>query len=123
MLECRACKSIFRSFVNFFPHKRGFCRMESQESNESSLPSSPKKIGLRRMNIAKHVFKKIEVIEITGDDPSALAFVHTLPSHRREAAADRDGTQRIFLPTMMYDGSDIPPDRVLLPRLQVNAAR
>ncbi|KAK6764455.1 hypothetical protein RB195_024684 [Necator americanus] len=68
MLECRTCKSIFRSFINFFSHKRGFCRSETCENKNGHFPpSSPKRIvGLRRTNLSKHVFKKLGVAEISG---------------------------------------------------------
>ncbi|ETN83278.1 hypothetical protein NECAME_07466, partial [Necator americanus] len=79
MLECRTCKSIFRSFINFFSHKRGFCRSETCENKNGHFPpSSPKRIvGLRRTNLSKHVFKKLGVAEISGINEVSFLF----PSH------------------------------------------
>ncbi|KAK5983659.1 hypothetical protein GCK32_007372 [Trichostrongylus colubriformis] len=134
MLECRVCRSIFRSFVNFCSHKRGFCRSEAHESRrkESSKARddtlAPKKgASLRRTNLAKHVMKKVDVAEIPGhaEDAAKPSYVHTLPAIRREVIAVMgvDGTTQIHAPQVESSASVLDPDRVLLLRPQENPSR
>ncbi|VDM63581.1 unnamed protein product [Angiostrongylus costaricensis] len=106
LLECRACKSIFRSFMNFCSHKRTFCRAEAHEildtnaGNSGDCDISPKKVaGLRRTNLTKHVSRKADVSEI----PVCAGDIHFPPS---ENIAEK-----------------LPPDRVLLLQPQAYPSR
>uniref|UniRef100_A0A0K0DQN5 C2H2-type domain-containing protein n=1 Tax=Angiostrongylus cantonensis TaxID=6313 RepID=A0A0K0DQN5_ANGCA len=105
LLECRACKSIFRSFMNFCSHKRTFCRAEAHEilntnAGNSGDYTSPKKVaGLRRTNLTKHVSRKADVSEI------------------QVCAED------IHIPPSDNIAEKLPPDRVLLLQPQAYPSR
>ncbi|KAE9412859.1 hypothetical protein Angca_001659 [Angiostrongylus cantonensis] len=133
LLECRACKSIFRSFMNFCSHKRTFCRAEAHEilntnAGNSGDYTSPKKVaGLRRTNLTKHVSRKADVseIQVCAEDNQVSAFVHTLPSSRRNVVAivGPDGLTRIHIPPSDNIAEKLPPDRVLLLQPQAYPSR
>ncbi|XGW35865.1 hypothetical protein V3C99_019224 [Haemonchus contortus] len=134
MLECRVCRSIFRSFVNFCSHKRGFCRSEAQEKlqKESSKVrddclAQKKGASLRRTNLAKHVMKKVDTTEIPGHDKDAAkpTYVHTISAIRREVVAviGADGIIQIHAPPVNRTTTEIDTDRVLLLRPQENPSR
>ncbi|KJH40929.1 hypothetical protein DICVIV_13106 [Dictyocaulus viviparus] len=118
MLECRVCKSIFRSFVNFCSHKRCFCKTEVQGSPNDDHITRKKVSCLRRTNLARHVSRKAEVSEVPviGENSQAISFVHTLPSARRNVVAvmDSDGKTQVHIPPVNNLSVDVSPDRVLL---------
>ncbi|KAK6057254.1 zinc finger, C2H2 type, partial [Cooperia oncophora] len=129
----RVCRSVFRSFVNFCSHKRGFCRSEAHEKHSSGSNNArddaliPKRgASLRRTNLAKHVMKRVDVVEIPGpDDIAKPSYVHTLPAIRREVVAviGADGTTQIHAPSLSSSTTELDPDRVLLLRPQDNPSR
>ncbi|KAJ1363078.1 hypothetical protein KIN20_022843 [Parelaphostrongylus tenuis] len=125
LLECRVCKSIFRSFVNFCSHKRGYCRNEVREisdmntGNSGDASPAKKPVSLRRMNLTRHVSRKVELSEVpvcTEDLSMVTSFVHTLPSFRRRlvAVVGADGSTQAHIPPCDNVPETLPPERVLM---------
>ncbi|MFH4973644.1 hypothetical protein AB6A40_000353 [Gnathostoma spinigerum] len=138
IFECRFCRNMFRSVINFVSHKRAFCRTLHQsmtdasaigalneieqllkdENRKSSDHNTKKAKGLlKRTNIAGTLNKRLEHYALSLPDSENVLELHTLPRISRPIPTTtfENGEQVIeSMPQSLITKDILPPTRVPL---------
>ncbi|GMR30480.1 hypothetical protein PMAYCL1PPCAC_00675 [Pristionchus mayeri] len=133
LLECRYCRNIFRSVINFISHKRAFCRAShlavvmANQGIGGDEDGKQETATKKRVGQLSSLSRRLETTMVPiGDTPEMLAL-YTLPRVMKELPTTTfaDGLQKVIgsLPANLARKESIPEDRVCLTMPQDNSSR
>ncbi|GMT31807.1 hypothetical protein PFISCL1PPCAC_23104, partial [Pristionchus fissidentatus] len=135
LLECRYCRNIFRSVINFVSHKRSYCRTSHvavmaasngaatvTEDDSKTETATKKRIG--QIGVLS---KRLEPTMVPIKDSKEFLALFTLPRVMKELpqTSIEDGFQKVLgqLPCRLAKKEAVPDDRTVVVMPQDNSSR